>query len=138
MNNIVLDTNVVIAALRSMRGASNRLLRLIGDGRFRINISVALALEYEDVMKRSVLSSYSESDIESLLDFLFGAANLVPVVTRRRPILRDPGDEHILELAIECGAIIVTHNTRDFGEARRFGVEIKTPSEFLEMLERSV
>ena len=134
MYSVVLDTNVIIAALRSRRGASNRLLRLVGEGAFRITISVALALEYEDVLKRPSLTSYSQSDIDSFLAFLFGYADLVPVVTRRRPILPDPGDEHILELAIESKAFIVTHNARHFLPASQFGINIKTPGEFLEIL----
>ncbi len=69
MHSIVLDTNVIIAALRSRRGASNRLLRLVGDGTFYMNVSVALALEYEDVMKRPALSSYSESEVDDFLNF---------------------------------------------------------------------
>jgi predicted nucleic acid-binding protein len=52
MHEIVLDTNVLVAALRSRRGASYRIISLIGAGGFRLNVSVALALEYEEVLKR--------------------------------------------------------------------------------------
>src|SRR5947209_5957695 len=51
---IVMDTNVLVAGLRSRRGASFRLLQLLGTGRFEIAISVALVLEYEDVLMRDV------------------------------------------------------------------------------------
>jgi len=50
--DIVLDTNVIIAALRSKKGASNKLLSLVGTQKFEIHDSVALILEYEDVIQR--------------------------------------------------------------------------------------
>ena len=55
MQEVVLDTNVLVAALRSKRGTSYQLIRSIGQGDWRPNISVALALEYEDVLKRKGL-----------------------------------------------------------------------------------
>lgn len=127
MYNVVLDTNVIVAALRSRRGASNLLLRKIDDGSFRVNLSVALALEYEDVIKRPGLYSHPESVLDGFLEFLIRTSNLIPGVTRRRPILRDSGDEHILELAAECGAMIVTHNIRDFKGAYALRIKLEHP-----------
>ena len=69
MYEIVLDTNVLVAALRSKRGASYQILRLIGTGVFRPNISVALALEYEEILKRTdLISTLTEVDADRLLD----------------------------------------------------------------------
>src|ERR1035441_164762 len=51
MYSIVLDTNVVISALRSRRGASFAILRQIGEAWVPL-ISVPLILEYEAVGKR--------------------------------------------------------------------------------------
>ena len=100
-----------------------------------MNISVALALEYEDVLKRTnLLPGFSEADVDEFLDYVFRASNLVPFVLRRRPSLRDPDDERILEVAIQCGAMIVTHNTRDFVGVERLGVLVRTPAEFLAIL----
>jgi putative PIN family toxin of toxin-antitoxin system len=134
MREIVLDTNVLIAALRSKRGASYQLVRSIGSGGFRLNISVALALEYEDVLKRGdMLGGMAAESIDDFLDYLFTTANLVPFVLRRRPALRDPDDERILEVAVQCRAMIVTHNTKHFVGAERHGVPVRTPAEFLRM-----
>lgn len=128
-----------MAALRSKRGASHQLVRLIGHSGWRLNISVALALEYEDVLKRRrLLPGASETDMDEFLDYLFTVSNLVPSVSRLRPSLRDPGDELILEVAVQCGAMIVTHNKKDFAGAERFGVLVKTPAEFLKMLRESL
>jgi|SRR5208283_473839 len=137
VHELVLDTNVLVAGLRSRRGASHELLRRIGEGRFRLNISVALALEYEDVLKREdLIPSFRESEIDDFLDYLFRVSNLTRFVLRRRPSLPDPDDERILEVAIQCGATIVTHNKRDFEGADRLGVPVKTPAEILEILRK--
>jgi len=51
-NPVVIDTNVIIAAMRSRRGASALLLSMLADGRFEAHLSIPLALEYEDVLMR--------------------------------------------------------------------------------------
>ena len=126
---------MLVAALRSKRGASYQVLRLIGQSDWRLNISVALALEYEDVLKREdLLPGIGKAEVDEFLDYLFAASNLVPFVLRRRPSLRDPDDERILEVAVQCGAMIVTHNTKDFAVAKQFDVAVRTPAEFLKIL----
>ena len=52
MYRIAIDTNVIISAMRSKQGASNKFLRLLGTGKFESVISVPLILEYEEVCKR--------------------------------------------------------------------------------------
>ena len=74
------------------------------------------------------------AEVEQFLDYVFRASNLVPFVRHRRPSLRDPDDERILEVAIQCQAMIVTHNKRDFALADRFGVTVASPAEFLNIL----
>ncbi len=136
MYQIVVDTNVLIAALRSRRGASYRLLGLIGDGRWQMNLSVPLFLEYEDVAKRSdsglILSG---GEVDDILDFICTEANLREIFYLWRPVLPDPKDDFILELAVESGCdFIVTFNIRDFAGAEKFGIEVITPQEFLRKL----
>jgi putative PIN family toxin of toxin-antitoxin system len=132
---IVLDTNVLVAALRSKRGASHELVRSIGRADWRLNVSVALALEYEDVLKRDgMFPGISEAEIDVFLDYIFKTSNLVPFVLRQRPTLPDPDDERILEVAVACRAMIITHNKRDFAGAEELGVPVRTPSEFLKIL----
>jgi putative PIN family toxin of toxin-antitoxin system len=131
MHEVVLDTNILVAAFRSKLGASHQIVRSIGLGRWRPNISVALGLEYEDVLKRRhLLPDVSMAEIDRFLN-LFQQSHLVSSVELRRPNLRDPDDELILELAVESRAIIVTHNKADFVAATKFGIVVKTPSEFL-------
>jgi putative PIN family toxin of toxin-antitoxin system len=112
---IVLDTNVLVAAFRSKQGASHELVRSVGHADWRLNVSAALALEYEDVLKRSgLLQGVTEAEIDNFLDYIFRTSNLVPFVLRQRPSLRDPDDERIPEVAVQCGAMIITHNKKDF------------------------
>jgi putative PIN family toxin of toxin-antitoxin system len=99
MHELVLDTNVLVAALRSRRGASYRLIGLIGTDVFRINLSVALALEYEEVLKRvDLIPGMTEADIEEFLVYIFQSSNLVPSVRAMRPSLPDADDEMVLDL----------------------------------------
>jgi predicted nucleic acid-binding protein len=99
--DLILDTNVLLAGLRSKWGASYQLIRLFEQGRFRLHLSVALALEYEDVLKRpGLLPALSERDIDKFLDYLFASCEVQTSVPRLRPSLRDPNDERILELAV--------------------------------------
>ena len=139
MREVVFDTNVLVAALRSKRGASYRLVKLIGLGLWRLNISVALALEYEEVLKRQgAMLNMTTSDVDDFLDYIFQASKLVPSVVPLRPALRDADDDHILELAVECQATIVTHNVKDFAGSDRFGIRVQTPGEFLKGVEPSL
>lgn len=135
MLQLVLDTNVLVAGLRSKWGASFELIRLLAEGRFRPNVSVALALDCEDVLKRSgLVTSLTEAEIDVFLDYVLASSVLLPFVQRLQPSLRDPDDERILEVAVQCGATIVTHNSKDFEGVIRFGIGVKTPSEILAIL----
>ena len=49
---LVLDTSVLVAALRSRRGASYKLLSQIDAGVYQTAVSVPLVFEYEAVGKR--------------------------------------------------------------------------------------
>jgi putative PIN family toxin of toxin-antitoxin system len=138
MYEIVLDTNVLVAALRSRRGASYQIVSLIGTEVFRSNISVALALEYEEVLKRGgLISELTEDDVDRFLDYIFQLSNLVPSVYPMRPTLSDPDDELVLDLAIQCGGTIVTYNKRDFVEAGKRRVVVMTPAEFLDLMRQT-
>lgn len=65
---------------------------------------------------------------------IFSQSNLVSSVRRLRPALRDPDDDRILEMAVSCGALIVTHNLRDFEAASWRHVEAVSPVELLRRL----
>ncbi len=136
MYQVVIDTNVLIAALRSQRGASFLLLSLIGDRRWQMNLSVPLFLEYEDVAKRPDSGlTLSTEQVDDVLNFICAEANLREIFYLWRPVLPDPADDFILELAVESRCdFIITFNIRDFAGAEKFGIGVITPQEFLRKL----
>jgi len=134
---LVLDTNVLIAALRSSLGASFVLLGMVGSGRFEIGLTTALVLEYEDVFMRSLGAlGLTGDDVRQLLDHLCQVGRRSAVRFRTRPSLPDPGDELVLEAAVASGSEwIVTHNVRHLAAgSARFGIEVLTPAEALRRL----
>jgi len=135
--NIVLDTNVLLTALKSSRGASFRLLAGLEDGQYRLNVSTPLVAEYEAVLKRGHLS-LSEAQIDDIIDFICAQATHHQIFYLWRPALKDPDDDFILELAVKAGASIVTWNTADFKRASQFAVNVLTPREFLAQLENTI
>ncbi len=134
--NIVIDTNVVIAALRSKKGASFKLLSLVGTKRFKTHDSVALVLEYEDVIQRyRVELGLSQDDVSDLVDSLCALAKHHNIYFLWRPSLPDANDELILELAVSAQCdYIVTHNLSDFKGVEKFGVKAVTPGAFLRII----
>jgi putative PIN family toxin of toxin-antitoxin system len=132
--DIVLDTNVLVAALKSSRGASFRLLSLVEHERFTLHVSTPLVSEYEAVLKRGI-TALSAEEIDDIIDFLCSKAILNKIFYLWRPVLKDPDDDFVLELAVKANAAIVTWNVADFKQAARFGVVVMTPREFLTSLE---
>jgi putative PIN family toxin of toxin-antitoxin system len=134
--SIVIDTNVIITALRSKRGASAKLLPLVGTGRFDIHISVPLVLEYEEVLLRQRVSlGLTPEDVADLVDGLSALAHHHQIYFLWRPYLRDKKDEMVLELAVVARCdYIITYNKNDFKGSDKFGIEVITPREFLEKL----
>jgi putative PIN family toxin of toxin-antitoxin system len=139
MLQVVLDTNVLLSALRSRRNASYRLLTLVGDVRWQLNLSTALVLEYEDVLKRPEIGlSLTHEEIDAILDYLCDNSNHHRISYLWRPFLRDAKDDFVLELAVASGCdYIVTFNAKDFTGIEHFGLKTITPGEFLHKLEEA-
>ena len=136
---VVLDTCVVVSAVRSSLGASYALLELIADRRLTLLASLGLFLEYEDVLKRPeqrTVSGLSLDQIDTLLARLADGIEFVDVHFTWRPQLTDPDDELVFDTAINGGAdALVTFNVVDFRRASpRFGLKVLTPGAVLERL----
>ncbi len=129
----VIDTCVLISALRSRRGASFLLLSHIDSEGFDILLSTALLLEYEEVARKTVSDLWMEPDkIEDVLSYICGISVKPGIFFSWRPYLKDQDDDMILELAVAGSAdYIVTFNTSDFNGAESFGIDVVTPKEFL-------
>ena len=131
---IVLDTNVIVAALKSRRGPAFRLLSLVGTGRFDLSLSVPLLFEYEDVLARARLGLDANA-VEDVLDYLCAVSIRQDVHFLWRPYLRDPRDDMVLELAVgSASAAIITYNLRDFVGLERFGIRAVSPRQYLEVM----
>ena len=129
---VVLDTNVVVSALRSQRGASFQVLTAVGGESFDIAISVPIVLEYEAALVAQRVPGITERDVRIALDYLCEVGLEQQVFFLWRPTLRDPNDDMVLELAVAAGcSAIVTYNIRDFRGTERFGIEVWSPADLL-------
>ena len=133
---VVLDTSVLVSALRSARGASFEIMTALGRGEFEVCVSVSLVLEYEATLLRHAEElSIDSKDALGVVDYVCDVAMNQDIFFLWRPFLRDAGDDLVLELAVAAGSdAIVTHNVRDFEGAEKFGVRVITPKQFLHEL----
>ena len=141
MTRVVIDTSVVVAALRTQLGAGNAVLRLVAQRHLVMLATPPLFLEYEDVLKRPEHRLAHGLSLDAIDEFLAELAALVEPVEvhfQWRPQLRDPNDEMVLEAGINGHAnALVTYNVRDFdGTAERFRIPVLTPPEFLKRVRR--
>ena len=128
----MLDTNILVSAMRSRRGASFRLIHEIGRGRFEIVVSVPLVVEYEAALLEHRPANVSPRDVAVVLDYVCAEAHEQEIYYLWRPLLRDPKDDMVLEVAVagQCDTI-VTYNMGDFDGAQQFGLRIVRPLDFL-------
>lgn len=138
---VVLDTNVIVAAMRSPGGASAAILRKVRQGRVTLLVSVPLAVEYEAICSEAehrLAAGLSEREVGIFLDAVVAMAEPVTAHFLWRPQLRDPGDEMVLEAAVNGRAdLLVTFNVRDFGPVpARFGIEVIIPRDAIERIRR--
>ncbi|HEY3137841.1 MAG TPA: putative toxin-antitoxin system toxin component, PIN family [Blastocatellia bacterium] len=132
----VMDTNVLIAALRSRQGASFEILRRLRFGEWTAVLSNHLLYEYEEIVKRQAPElRLTFDDVDQLLNAICARGEECLLSHGWQPILSDPDDEPLVQLAIESDALrIVSHNVRHLRPAVRLGVELLRPREFLDKL----
>ena len=133
---IVLDTNVVVAALRSPGGVSAALVEQALNRRFTLLLSVPLVLEYEGTCSdpaQRIASGLSQSEVETVISALCAVGEPVQAWFLWRPQLRDPADEMVLEAAVNGMAdALVTFNAGDFKIVpQAFGIAVLSPREAL-------
>jgi predicted nucleic acid-binding protein len=139
MTIVVVDTNVLVAALLRGGRASRGVLRACLQGVYRPVVGAALMAEYEDVMGRDGLfaaSSLTAQERDAVLDAFIASCRWVEVFYAWRPNLPDEGDNHLMELAVAAQAnVIISRNLRDLtrGELRFPGLQILPPEQCLEV-----
>ena len=137
---LVLDTDVVVAALRSPSGAAAELVRRARRGRITLAASVSLFVEYEAVCSRQrhmEPAGLTLTDVGIFLDALASVVQPVPIHYLWRPQLHDPADELVLEAAVNARAdALLSFNVRHFQPAAaKFGMRVSQPGPFLRSLD---
>ena len=134
----VMDTNVLLAALRSRTGASFEIIQRLRYEEWVAVLSNHLLYEYEEVLKReSAVLNLSLNDIDQLLNAIAARSEEWTLSFDWTPVLTDPDDEPLAQLAMESEAfVIITHNTGHLLPATALGIEILKPGQFLAMLRR--
>ena len=133
---VILDTNVILAALRSQTGASHRLLLTIGHPQWQSVITPALMYEYEDVARRpGNVPGLSPQQITHILDRVYQLSQRKLTWFSWRPLSSDPGDDAILEAAIAGNCdFVVSFNERHLRPAGEFGIEVIKPVALLKLI----
>ncbi len=133
---VILDTNVILAAMRSQTGASYRLLMTIGHPQWQSVVTPALMYEYEDVARRpGNAPGLSPQDITDILDLIYQQSHRQLVWFSWRPVSPDPGDDLVLDAAVAGGCdFVVSFNERHLRAAREFGIEVLKPAELLKLI----
>ncbi len=132
----VLDSCILVSALRSKLGASFAVLQAVRRGDIKIAISVALAIEYESVALRpGLVPLLNAKDIEMVVDVLCKLAHPQKIFYTWRPFLPDPDDDLVIELAAAAGCpYIVTHNVKHFLGSESLGIRTITPVQALNLI----
>jgi predicted nucleic acid-binding protein len=136
---VILDTNVIVAAMRSQSGSSHRLLLTLGHPRWQSVVTPALMYQYEDVARRpGKAPGLSPQDITDILDLIYQESHRQLVWFSWRPLSPDPGDDAILEAAVAGGCdFVVSFNERHLRAAREFGIEVLKPADLLKLIGES-
>jgi predicted nucleic acid-binding protein len=134
-----MDTNVLVAGLRSPSGASHELLARLRAGGWALVLSNTVLGEYHEILHREAeFVGLTHREADFYLDGLCQLAERFSPITRWEPTADDPDDEAIIQLAREAQVgYLVTHNVRDVGRAGQFGIQVVRPAEFLEILRQT-
>jgi putative PIN family toxin of toxin-antitoxin system len=131
---VVIDTNVVLEGLTKQGGASGLIVDAWLADIMVVCVSNALAYEYEDVLSRK-LSNVRWTELQPVLGKLLDVAQYTNIYFSWRPASPDPGDDFVIDCAMNAGSIVVTSNVRDFRSAKEsLGLQVLTPVEFVKIL----
>jgi putative PIN family toxin of toxin-antitoxin system len=136
---VVLDTSVLVAAMRSTSGASYALVSSIPARAFQPCLSIALYNEWQSVLMRpeNLTPGSTAGDALRFLRYLAAQAHLQEIHFLWRPFLPDPDDDFVLELAFAANCrYVVTHNVKDFHGSGQLGVDAVTPRDFLKLIRK--
>lgn len=127
----VIDTNVLFEGITTQGSAPGLIIDAWHAGLFTACVATALAYEYLQVCAEK-LSAQRWQQLQPVVGALLAQARVVPIYFSWRPMSPDPGDEHVIDCAMNARAPVVTANTRDFRlAAQTLGLLVLTPVEFV-------
>ncbi len=132
--NVVIDTNVVLEGLTKQGSAPGLVIDAWLTALIKVHVSNALAYEYEDVLARK-LSTLRWQALQPILGTLLSRSQFTTIYYSWRPTSPDPGDDLVIDCAMNAKAIITTSNLRDFRQATEsLGLQVITPAELVTRL----
>jgi len=101
------------------------LFNRLREGDWTAVISNHLLLDYEEVLKRNAIElRLSLDDLDQLLNAICARAEVWPLAPGWGPLLRDPDDEPLTQLAWESGAqCVITYNLLRLKPETALGIE---------------
>lgn len=135
---IVIDTNIVFEGLTKKGGASGLIVDMWLADVLNVKVSNALAYEYVDVLSRK-LSGHRWKKLKPVLGELLSKAEFVVTYFSWRPSSPDPADEHVIDCAMNSGAVVVTSNVSDFNMAiDTLGLRVMKPVEYVNYIAENI
>jgi putative PIN family toxin of toxin-antitoxin system len=132
--HVVIDTNVVFEGLTTQGNAAGFVIDAWLAELIKVYVSNALAYEYKDVLSRK-LSDFRWQQVKPILGTLLSRSQFTTIYYSWRPTSPDPGDDLVIDCAMNANAIITTSNLRDFKKAREsLGLQVMTPVELVTQL----
>ena len=130
----VLDTNVIVSAILSHRGAPARVLKAWTDGAFELVTSPRLLDELRRILAYPKLGSHITPNEAAELVALVERASLVVDDPADQPPVgsSDPEDDYLIALAAATRSLLVTGDSDLLALSGR--IPVVTPSEFAEQL----
>jgi putative PIN family toxin of toxin-antitoxin system len=131
---VVLDTNVVFEGLTNSKSICSLIVETWRAGLINICISDALAHEYLDVFTRK-LSPERWASLETDLGDLLEKAKFIEIHFSYRPSSPDPGDDFVIDCAMNADAVVIISNVKDFRRAEKYlGLRLLKPVELIALL----
>ena len=130
---IVLDTNVLVSGLLTPFGSSGDIVRMVFSGELILCIDARILSEYKEVLNRPKFK-FDKNKTDILIDFIMQYGQVVSGSPLKCP-LPDSDDEPFLEVAIAGNVkTLVTGNKVHYPSSSGEGIEILSPSEFIELM----
>ncbi len=128
---VVIDTNVLLTGLTKKEGSEGFIIDAWLAGLIQVHVSNSLAYEYVDVLSRK-LSPERWLNLKKVLAKLLTKVHFTIIYYSWRPTSPDPGDDLVIDCAMNANSIVITSNIRDFQRAKKvLGLKVMTPTELV-------